>query len=110
MSELRWTLLIIAAVLLVALYLYGRWQEHRARDEAKLDDGDDSQPRSAEVATARAGRQSRQAPLRIDPTMGPVTASDPPEVSIALDPQDPIADDLTDNPSFASSLASAGGW
>ncbi len=110
MSELRWTLLIIAAVLLVALYLYGRWQEHRARDEAKLDDGDDSHARSAEVATARAGRQSRQAPLRIEPTMGPVPASDPPEVAIALDPQDPIDDDLTNNPAFASSLASAGGW
>ena len=30
MSELRWALLLIAAALLVALYLYGKWQERKS--------------------------------------------------------------------------------
>ncbi len=37
MRQLTWVLLAIAVVLLIALYLYGKWQERRS---ARLDDAE----------------------------------------------------------------------
>ena len=74
MRQLTWVLLAIAAVLLIALYLYGKWQE---RKSARLDDaeGDVTARRwtavlPARTSSARNARNSSQAPVRIEPTMG----------------------------------------
>ncbi|HYM48852.1 MAG TPA: cell division protein ZipA C-terminal FtsZ-binding domain-containing protein [Burkholderiaceae bacterium] len=71
MNQLHWVLLAIAAVLLVALYFYGKWQE---RKSAGLDEphGDlDAAPLESPLPTRLASaRSARQAPARIEPTMG----------------------------------------
>lgn len=109
MSELRWTLLVIAAVLLVALYLYGKWQERKVRAEATADDGDDSELSvSSGLPTAR--RQSRQAPIRIEPTMGTVTGSDPTEVAALSDPNADLTDEPVSHTTLSNAAVSAGGW
>ncbi|MEP6608833.1 MAG: hypothetical protein ABJA83_09150 [Burkholderiaceae bacterium] len=69
MSELRWTLLLVAAALLVALYVYGKWQERRYRiDDAAAENDADSNPSLSSLASA--SRHARHAPPRIEPTMG----------------------------------------
>ena len=83
MRPLTWVLLAIAAVLLVALYLYGKWQE---RKSARLDDadGDDDAAaldrpmpdRGGLARNARNARNASQAPVRIEPTIGPSVAPD----------------------------------
>ena len=78
MRPLTWVLLAIAAVLLIALYLYGKWQErrsagldHRDRD---LDAETIERPlpdRASLARTARNARNTAQTPVRIEPTIGP---------------------------------------
>lgn len=74
MRQLTWVLLAIAAVLLIALYLYGKWQE---RKSARLDEAESDRdvasvdrPLPARAGFARNARNSSQAPVRIEPTMG----------------------------------------
>ena len=71
MNQLHWVLLSIAAVLLVALYLYGKWQERKSArlDEPRsdLDDAPLQRPLPGRIPSAR---NTRQAPVRIEPTMG----------------------------------------
>lgn len=84
MNQLTWVLLAIAAVLLTALYLYGKWQE---RKSSRVDDssaGDDG----ASMPMARVGtvRNMRHAPSRIEPTIGGVTVSEPAQDTAAEEP------------------------
>ncbi len=69
MTQLHWALLAIAAVLLIALYLYGKWQERRSArlGESQSDVGAASvdRPLPARLASARP-----TPPVRIEPTMG----------------------------------------
>jgi len=74
MNELHWALLLIAAALLVALFVYGKWQERRS---ARLDEKaavDDPSPPNARPVSSRS---ARQAPSRIEPTMGITPDADP---------------------------------
>lgn len=85
MKELTWVLLSIAAVLLIALYLYGKWQERKSdRLDAAHEDleaGSVERPLPNRAASARNARNStRQAPVRIEPTMG---VSPEPELATA---------------------------
>ena len=108
MSELRWALLTIAAVLLVALYLYGKWQERKVRAEATPEYGDDAElSMSSELPPAR--RQSRQAPVRIEPTMGSVAGSDPSEVAASPDLNADL-DEPVSHTALPNASVSAGGW
>lgn len=71
MKDLTWVLLSIAAFLLVALYLYGKWQERKSAQldasESDLDTAALQRPLPGRVPAAR---NTRQAPVRIEPTMG----------------------------------------
>ena len=69
MNPLHWVLLAIAAVLLLALYLYGKWQERRSEklDQSQSDLG---VPAPEPSTLARAGSARKQTPVRIEPTMG----------------------------------------
>ena len=81
MTQLTWVLLAIAAVLLIALYLYGKWQE---RKSARLQDAviahevatiDRPLPDRASLArNTRSARSAQQPAIRIEPTMGPADA------------------------------------
>ena len=69
MNKLHWVLLSIAAILLIALYLYGKWQERRSArvDESHgdLDSASLDRPLPARTASVR-----NAPPIRIEPTMG----------------------------------------
>lgn len=77
MTKLHWALLAIAAVLLAALYLYGKWQERKSArlDESTPDDSDAS-PLDRPAARMPSARNARPAPVRIEPTMGIASESD----------------------------------
>ena len=81
MRQLTWVLLAIAAVLLIVLYLYGKWQERKSArlNEAEGDFDVMSVDRvlPARTSSARNARNSSQAPVRIEPTMGPSHEPDP---------------------------------
>lgn len=77
MTKLHWALLAIAAVLLAALYLYGKWQERKsARLDEKTADDSDASPLERQAVRMPSARNARQAPLRIEPTMGIASGSD----------------------------------
>lgn len=102
MRDLTWVLLSIAAVLLLALYLYGKWQERRSAElDGAIEDPDaDSLQRplpdpSASLRNLRS--RTAQAPVRIEPTMG-----------ISREP-DPAADESPAEESFGDTQRS-GGW
>ena len=68
-------LLSIAAVLLIALYLYGKWQERKSellgRAHEDLEAESLERPLPNRLASARDSRNNtRSAPVRIEPTMG----------------------------------------
>ncbi|HVE89669.1 MAG TPA: cell division protein ZipA C-terminal FtsZ-binding domain-containing protein [Burkholderiaceae bacterium] len=69
MNKLHWVLLSIAAILLIALYLYGKWQERRSarlgESQGDLDITSLDRPLPARTASAR-----NAPPIRIEPTMG----------------------------------------
>src|SRR4030095_2916841 len=78
MRPLTWVLLAIAAVLLIALYLYGKWQERKSAGldhrNSDLDAETIERPLPDRASLARTGRNARntaQTPVRIEPTMGP---------------------------------------
>ncbi len=100
MSDLTWTLLAIAAVLLAALYLYGKWQERKAARE--FDDLASDDERASAMARVSTERSSRHAPLRIEPTIGTIGA-DPPAAHAA-------ADDAPAESDEEPVAASIGGW
>ena len=81
MRQLTWVLLAIAAVLLIALYLYGKWQERKSArlNEAEGDFDVTSVDRvlPARTSSARNARNSSLAPVRIEPTIGPSLEPDP---------------------------------
>lgn len=104
MSELRWALLLIAAALLVALYLYGKWQERKSRsDESAPDEGADAAPLPAS-ARAPSARHARQAPPRIEPTMGIAAGSDPTFDPVAHGSNEQAYEEVS------STTPSVGGW
>lgn len=75
MKELTWVLLSIAAVLLIALYVYGKWQERKSGQlgaaHEDLETESLQRPLPNRLASARNSRNnSSQAPVRIEPTMG----------------------------------------
>ena len=74
MRQLTWVLLAIAVILLIALYLYGKWQERKsARLDAAEGDRDVTsvdRPLLPRAGFARNARNSSQSPVRIEPTMG----------------------------------------
>lgn len=89
MSELTGVLLLLAAALLVALYLYGKWQVRRS---SPLEDAKD------EVSSApQSARSMRHPPTRIEPTLGTLGAR-----------ADAIA--ATDHRAGEESAPSVGGW
>ncbi len=103
MNQLTWVLLAIAAVLLAALYVYGKWQERKSAselDEASSADAGASAPATARVAAART---MRHAPPRIEPTIGTIG------IAPESNPAAPV--DATVEPN-EESLApqSVGGW
>lgn len=106
MTQLHWALLMLAAVLLIALYLYGKWQERKSKRGLHDSTGDADAP-SDLLPNARAplARHARQAPVRIEPTMGnpsaDSSASDASDVndSIGAEPVSPVL-----------APASVGGW
>ena len=75
MRQLTWVLLAIAAVLLIALYLYGKWQERKSARlnevEGDFDGTSVDRVLPARTSSARNARNSSQAPVRIEPTIGP---------------------------------------
>lgn len=78
MRPLTWVLLAIAAVLLIALYLYGKWQERKSTGlddrNSDLDAEAVERPlpdRASLARTARNARNTIQTPVRIEPTIGP---------------------------------------
>lgn len=71
MKDLTWVLLSIAAVLLIALYLYGKWQERKSdRLDASNEDLDAGSLERPLPDRSASTRSARQAPVRIEPTMG----------------------------------------
>ena len=96
MNQLHWVLLSIAAVLLVALYLYGKWQE---RKSAQLDDSQSDADAAALQLPSRvpSARNTRQAPVRIEPTMG-----------ISVEPDSPTGEPPSEQASIETSPV--GGW
>ena len=71
MNQLHWVLLSIAAVLLVALYLYGKWQERKSAQVDESHSDLDAAPLQRPLAGRMpSARNTRQAPVRIEPTMG----------------------------------------
>lgn len=101
MSELRWALLLTAAVVLVALYMYGKWQERRSRGQESNPDADVDATAAAAARTST--RHSRQAPPRIEPTMG-IPASGETLSDAARDSDEQVGDDPP------GTMASVGGW
>ena len=101
MRPLTWVLLAIAAVLLIALFLYGKWQERKsARLDEAASDGDVTsvgRPLPVRAGLTRNARNSHQSPVQIEPTMGP-----------SLEPETSISDSLSDDAS-AETLP-VGGW
>jgi len=103
MTQLTWVLLAIAAVLLIALYLYGKWQERKSTrlQEAAGDDDaatiDRPLPdRTSFARNTRTARNAQQAPIRIEPTMG-----------VPADPDsnvEPVVDDAS------AEMQPVGGW
>ena len=78
MNDLRWALLAIAGVLLLAIWIYGRWQERRA--VARLDAamrqgvGDPlAEPHAAAVSAAKPG--ARRIEPRLDAPLTPAGES-----------------------------------
>ena len=102
MSELRWALLLIAAVVLVALYLYGKWQERKSRGNDP-EPGDDIDATASSVTRGLSTRHARQAPPRIEPTMG-IAASVDASSDTVREPAEQIGDELP------GTMASVGGW
>ena len=103
MRPLTWVLLAIAAVLLIALYLYGKWQERKSAQVDGADGDHDAAPidralpeRSTLARAARNTRNSSQTSVRIEPTIGP---SPTPETS---------GDTLQEDDSAATQVV--GGW
>lgn len=98
MNQLHWVLLSVAAVLLIALYLYGKWQEHKSAQVDESQGDLDAAPlqRSLTGRTPSA-RSTRQAPVRIEPTMGISIEPD----SFAIEPSGEDA---------AVETPSVGGW
>ncbi len=101
MKQLTWVLLAIAVFLLIALYLYGKWQERRS---ARLDDAESDRdvtsldrPLLSRAGSARNARSSNQAPVRIEPTMG---LSGEPDLSAS----EPSSDDAS------AETQPVGGW
>ena len=98
MNQLHWVLLSIAAVLLVALYLYGKWQERKSaqidESHSDLDVAPLQRPLAGRMPSAR---NMRQAPGRIEPTMG-----------ISVEP-DSFAGEPPSEESFVET-PSMGGW
>ncbi len=90
--------------MLIALYLYGKWQERKSArlQDAASDDGvatiDRALPdRTSFARNARTARSAQQAPLRIEPTMGlPVDADS--------NVGDPVVDDAS------AEMQPVGGW
>ncbi len=81
MNQLHWVLLAIAAVLLLALYLHGKWQERKsARLEETQSDLEAASLERLLPARAASLRSARQAPVRIEPTMG-ISSEAPPASS-----------------------------
>jgi len=74
MNDLHLALLLIAAVLLVGLYLYGKWQERKA-----LRTLDDSMHRGVGDALLErtAAEPARHAPIRIEPRLAPAESAPP---------------------------------
>ena len=71
MNQLHWVLLSIAAVLLVALYLYGKWQERKsAQVDESQNDLDAARFNVRWPGRTPSARNTRQAPARIEPTIG----------------------------------------
>lgn len=101
MKDLTWVLLSIAAVLLLALYLYGKWQERKsdrldtASEDLEAESPARPLPDRSSVRSLRSN--SRQAPVRIEPTMG-----------VSPEPASP-ADELLAEESFAETQP-LGGW
>lgn len=103
MNELTWVLLAIAAVLLAALYLYGKWQERKSSpdpDQASSTDADLAAPVTARVAAARS---LRHAPPRIEPTIGDFSVA--PESNLAV-PEDSTVEPVDES----MATPSVGGW
>ena len=77
MNKLHWVLLSIAAVLLIALYLYGKWQERRS---ARLDDSHSNLDAASleRLSPARVSSPRNASAVRIEPTMGISPGSDAP--------------------------------
>jgi hypothetical protein len=89
MSDLHLALLLLAAVVLVALYGYGKWQERQALK--RMDDsmrgglGDallDPQPAPTSAPPATFGPRAQ----RIEPRLAPLTAEEPAEPAVAEAP------------------------
>ena len=101
MKPLTWVLLAIAAVLLIALYLYGKWQERRS---ARLDDTESdpdvasvNRPLPIRAGSPRNSRSSHQSPVRIEPTMG-----------LSLEPEANTSETASDD--AAAETQPVGGW
>jgi len=74
MNDLHLALLLIAAVLLVGLYLYGKWQERKAL--RRLDDS--MRTGVADALLVGTGVEpARHAPTRIEPRLAPAEATQP---------------------------------
>ncbi len=98
MDRLHWVLLSIAAVLLIALYVYGKLQERKSARLDESQDDLDSAPLERSFPTrGPSARSLRQAPVRIEPTMG---ISPPSELATA----EPAGEEWSAEP------PSVGGW
>ena len=104
MTQLTWVLLAIAAVLLIALYLYGKWQERksaRLQDAASAHDVatiDRPLPDRASLArNTRTARSAQQPTIRIEPTMG-----------LPADPDSFVGEPVVDDAS--AEMQPVGGW
>ena len=104
MTQLTWVLLAIAAVLLIALYLYGKWQERKsARLQEASSDADVATidrplpDRTSFARNTRTARSAQQAPVRIEPTMG-----------LPADPDSNVAETVVDDASVE--MQPVGGW
>jgi hypothetical protein len=115
MTDLQLMLLFLAAAILLAVYLHGRWQEHQAMQlldarmrggvgdalaESVQPGGEDPDELAAELASATLARPDHAAPrpggplgpVRIEPRLNaarPGTIDPPHPVSLDDDPADP---------------------
>ena len=103
MTQLTWVLLAIAAVLLIALYLYGKWQERKsARLQDAASDADAATidrplpDRTSFARNTRSARSAQQA-VRIEPTMG-----------LPVDPDSDVGEPMVDDAS--TEMQPVGGW